>query len=134
MTHGANDFPIPSAIYLSVSKANVPDHTVLVLVLTLILLNDAGPVMFNDMLPLLPQPFHRNSLCGSDDLGGRVCFDHTVQTSRKRSPESLPYLTPCDLSGSNRDLTIRLGAFISRGIPSNIAIKLIGSVLSIIAG
>ena len=44
MTHGAKDFPIPSAFYLSVSKANVPDHIGLVLVLTPILLTDAGPV------------------------------------------------------------------------------------------
>jgi hypothetical protein len=55
MTHGATDFPILSTIYLSVSKANVPDHIGLVLVLTPILLTDAGPVLFNDMLPLPPQ-------------------------------------------------------------------------------
>jgi hypothetical protein len=134
MTHGAKDFPILSAIYISVSKASVPDHIGLVLVLTPILLTKDGPVLFTDMLPLLPQHFHRKTLCGRDDLSGRVCFDHIVQTSRQRSLESLPYLIPCGLSGSNRDLTIMLGALISRGIPSNIGSKLIGSVLSIITG
>ena len=72
MTHGAKNFPILSAIYLSVSKASVPDYIGLVLVLTPIILNGAGPVLFNDMPPLLPQHFHRNSLCGRDDLTGRV--------------------------------------------------------------
>jgi len=72
MTRGATDFPILSAIYLSVSKAIVSDHIGLVLVLTSIILTDAGPVLFNDMLPLMPQHFHRNSLCGKDYLSGRV--------------------------------------------------------------
>ncbi len=55
MTHGTKDFPIMFAIYLSVSKVSVPDHIGLVLALTPILLTDAGPVVFIDMLPLLPQ-------------------------------------------------------------------------------
>jgi hypothetical protein len=134
MTPGAKEFPIPSAIYLSVSKASVPDHIRLVLVLNPILLTDAGPVLINSMFPLLPQHFHRNSLCGRDDLSGRFCFDHIVQTSREGSPEYLPHLAPCDLSGSNRDLSSMLGASISRGIPSNIGSKVIGSLLSKIAG
>jgi hypothetical protein len=134
MTHGATDFPIPSAINLSVSKASVPGHIGLVLVLTPILLTNAGPVLINDMLPLLPQHFHRNSLCGRDDLSDRDCFDHIVQTSRQESLESLPHLTPCDLSGSNWGLSNSLVASISWGIPSNIDSKVISGVLSNITG
>ena len=78
MTHGAKDSPIPSAINLSVSKVSVPVHISLVLVLTPMLLTDAGPVLINNMLPLVPQHFHCNNLCGRDYLSGRVCFDHIV--------------------------------------------------------
>jgi len=93
MAHGANDFSITSAINLSVSKGTGPDHIGLVLVLTPILLTNARPVLINDMLPMMPRSFHRNSLYGRDDLSGRVCFDHIVQSSRQGSPESLPHLT-----------------------------------------